>query len=373
MSPRRHALRGLALSAFLLASAVLAGCTSACAPQEVPTQVRLSLADEEVRTLPILTSGATRVAGEELPDAHGALTFVLNVTHEGSTNESLNFNDVDMQALTLAVQVGGASVPVKLLKVDGGSSWSQRGANEWDGRAVSGSRITLWWTVDRDRVQSPADLMLREGAGYTATVDFDWRHESCYARASGHLTQAFQDFVQASVNAKTFAAAGEPVVETAGANAVGLKADFRTTSGLEVDVKGVTARAVFLGPSASVGAGANGTAGGGLVATPGAGSVAGGAGADVGVDASVSPPGVGLVLFPSLGKSLERVTPRDTLRVQSVETGAGDAYATSGILLPAGFNAKEGLYVVLVEISYQPKDATLGMAKDTFAFGVVKK
>ena len=369
MTPRsRHALRGLALAALLVLSTVLAGCTG-CSPQEVPTQVTLSLAAEEVRTLPILTSGATRVAGEELPDAHGRLEAVLDVAHEGSTNASLDFNDVTLQALKLGIRVGDAEVPVKLLKVEGGSSWTQRSANEWDGAAVSGSRLVLWWAVDRDRVKSPAELMLREGAAYTATVDFDWRHEDCQARASGHLRTPFEDFVQASANAKTFAAAGAPTVETKGASMVGLKADFRVTSGLDVDVKGVAARAVFLGPSAT--AAANGTVDGGLVATPGAGSLGGGA--DVGVDASVSPPGVGLVLFPSLGTSMTRVTPRDTLRVQSVETGSNATYAASGLLLPAGFAAKEGLYVVLVEISYQPKDATLGVTTDTFAFGVVKK
>lgn len=365
MTPRGNA----PLFALLLAvTAALAGCTGGyCSPESVPTQVSIARVAEEVRTLPLLVSGATTIAGQEIPDAHGRLEFTLDVAHEGLTNASLAFDDVQIRSLRLTVEIAGESVPVEVLQVEGGSGgWAREARNSWHGAGVSGSKIVLWWTVDRDQTATPLDVVLPEGAAYTATVDFDWEHEDCVARAAGHVSQPFSDFVQASVNARTFAPLAPPTLELDGAE-VGLRAAYRITSGLDVDVRSVAARAVFLGLSpASAAADATGSS------STRAADAGLDAGVAVGADVTVPVPAVGLALFPRMawnvsGEARDVVTPADTLAVHSAAASSA-AYARAGTML--GLPGGEGVWIVHVEIAHEPRDATTGLTTDRFAFAV---
>lgn len=362
------------LAAALLLATAISGCTDTCAPVEVPTVVSLGLTSEEVRTLPILVSGATRIAGEDVPDAHGRLEIVVDVAHPGNSNETLNFTDVTISNLRLGIEVDGAPVPVEVLKVEGAGAWTRVGPNSWSGGAVSSTRIVLWWTVDADRLAAPLALALREGAPYRASVDFDWTHRDCYAKASGRAQTSFEDFVQASANARTFAPQGEPRIEVT-ATGAGLRADYRVTSGLNVTMRGVEMRAVRLGPpAADVSANASGGLGGGLGGSPT--GVAGDAGADLQGEVAVGlGPGVALVVFPTTswlaeGAPSPTVGAAQTLRVQSATT-EGD-YAASGLMLPAAFADGPGVFIVHVRITYAPDDPTLGVTTDTFAHLVVR-
>ena len=344
-----------AVAAVLLTSTlVVAGCTDLCTPVEVPTEVSLSLSDEEARTLPILVSGATRLAGQELPDSHGRLAFNVSVTHPDDTNASLAFRDVEVSGLSLALSVGGRDVPVKILQVEGGSAWRRVNDNHWDGGAVNGSRITLWWAVDKDRLASITELALDEGAAYELRVDFDWRHESCNARASGHTTATFDDFVEASVIATHLAPAGEATFEREGPRA-GFEAPMRVTSGHDVRIVGTSARAIILSRAA---ADASTT----ITATTGAPGVGGDVTARV-------VPGLALALFPTLsskvgGGEAAQVTPRDTLVIHSAD--ANGAYATSGTV--TGLTDEPELVIILVEVEVAPQDPTLGATRDLLAY-----
>ncbi|GEM_PF-3906958 len=356
--------RPLALVALLLGAGLLAGCTDTCTPQDVPTQVALTLLKEEARTLPILSSGATQIAGQDLPDSHGTMRLQVSVTHPGLTNQSLNFSDVAIHALRLDLSVGGRAIPVKLLKVEGGEGWSQAGADSWDGAAQNNSEITLWWAVDRDQATRATDVVLPEGAPYVATIGFDWSHRDCAARASGHSSKDVRDFVEASVNARTFQMDGQPVV-TASASGVGLRANFTVRSGLEADVSQVTVRAVFLSNGTQVSTGA---AGGAAATVPGVTGAVGG-----NASASAPVPTTGLVLFPTVrwsvgGEASGHATPAKPFSVYSAD--ASGRYAASGTVLPVALPAGPGLYVVLVDVAYTPSDPTLGVTTDSFAAAV---
>jgi hypothetical protein len=327
-----HAARPLFWSISVLAALITSGCANPCAPEEVPTVVGIGLAVEDVRTLPILVSGATRNGDKELPDAHGRLDVRVAVDHPGLTNASLAFKDIEILGLKLAVDVDGRTGPVEVLLIEGGSGWTQRGANEWNGDAIASSVLTVWWRVDPDRAPLLDALLLPEGLPYTATVSFDWRHESCTARASGHVETAFDDFVQASTNAVTFSPVGEPHVETPLTGA-GFRASFTVRSGLEARIESVTARAVMY--------------------------------------AGTQPPTLAIVTFPLVGwlvndADTDTVTPRDALEVRSIDA-RGD-YATSGIALPGVPRGSPSATVLIIEIKYSPTDGTAGSTQDEFAF-----
>lgn len=355
------------LLALALLSSALAGCTSMCSPVEVPTEVALGLEDEEVRTLPVLVSGATRVAGQEVPDAHGRMELRVDVHHPGLTNESLNFTNVAVYALALRIEVEGQAVPTKLLRIEGESGWSDVGGDRWNGGLRSGERIVLWWTVDHE--QDLLAIALPEGKQYEATIEFDWDHDTCNVYARGHTSTTFLDAVQATVNARTFAASGTPQLEVA-PSGIGLLANFTVRSGLNVTVTGVEARAVRHGTTTmSVeAAGVTGV----TTALPGAG----GAGADAGAqaNATVQVPLLGLALFPQLathvnGRASQDVAPGQTLRVLSAPP-TGSTYATSGQLLTPIPVSGEGLFVLTIAITYQPSDQTLGAQTDTFGYAL---
>jgi hypothetical protein len=322
---RRHLALALLLA---LAPLALAGCAS-CASEPVPAEVALALQAEEARTLPILASGATHLAGLSLPDSHGWLDLQMNVSHD--------IPGIEVDDLRLTAKVAEQEVPVALLKVDGGRGWSQQqGGRTWAGQADDGAVLRLWWAVDREQVESVQQLRLAEGAVYEATVDFAWRHTGCGPTAHGHVTQAFSDFVEASVNARTFSTVGEPSFEATAAGA-GFKADYRIRSGLEVTVDRATALAVILkaGPASLLG-----------VAT-----------------------------FPHVGTLVNgiagtHVKPGDALRAQSTAAGVGQVYAPSGVMTPAGMSVRGGLVVLLVELGYTPGDPTLGAQSDRFAYGI---
>ncbi len=357
------------IALLLAASTFLAGCTDfACTPTQVPTTVTLDLVREEARTLPILTSGETRLAGQPLPDSHGRLEFEVNIDHPGLTNESLNFTDIQIHAFRLTVQVANLTVPVEVLRVEGGQGWTRIGKNQWDGNAVDGSRLAAWWTVDRDASPSPAAVLLQEGAPYVATVAFDWIHESCVAKASGHLETPFSDFIEASANARTFASVTAPRLHAASGTAA-IAAEYRIVSGLDVEVTEVAARAVFLGLSeARVGVNASTET---TVDAP----LEGTADTRIGVGARLPLPVVGLATFPIMswnasGEARDVVTPSDNFNVHSAVAGSRD-HAPSGTVISSAASPQPGVYVVTVDITYQPTDATLGVQTDSFVYAIV--
>lgn len=320
-----------AVLALLVATAtIVPGCTT-CDPETVQATVELTLTDEEVRTLPILASGATQVAGQEIADSHGRLAVDVNVTHP-------NISRVEVEDLTVEVSVNGSDVPVEVTNVGGGSSWEKAEDESWSGTAFDGGELTLHWAVDREETSAIDEMVLPEGEPYTATVDFIWSFEGCSIRAHGSVEESFSDHVQASVDAQTFRTVDREAEWDAGG--AGFQATYETTSGLVVTVDDVSARAVF-------------HASDGLV-------------------------GLGLVTFDQVGWNVSgepgsTVTPDDRLNVHSSDQpGSTGSYAESGTVTPPTLAGEPGLMVLTVTISYEPDDPTASAGTDTFVYGLVQ-
>lgn len=323
-------MRRAVLALLVVTATIVPGCTT-CDPETVHATVELSLADEEVRTLPILASGATRVAGQEIADSHGRLEVDVNVTHR-------NISRVEVDDLTLEVSVNGTVVPVEVTNVGGGSDWEQADDGSWSGEAPDGSTLTVHWVVDREQADV-ADMVLPKGAPYQATVDFAWSYEGCSIRAHGSVHRSFDDHVQASVDAQTFRTVDRRAEWDA--TGAGFNATYRTTSGLVVTVEDVQALAVFHAADAT--------------------------------------PGVGLVTFEEVawnvsGDPGNTVTPEDRLHVHSAEAAdPGGGYAASGTVTPPTLMGQPGLMVLSVTIRYRPDDPTASAETDSFVYGLIQE
>ncbi len=320
--------RLLAVVALLPLTAALSGCL--CAPQTVPAVVSLSDVSEEVRTLPIVVSGATHIAGIELPDSHGVFSFDIDVSH--------NLTDIEVWNMTVRVDVGNVRIPVEIVHIEGGRYLYHDGDGTWAGNVLAGDRLDLYWVVDRDLIGTVAELVLSEGDSYALTLDFSWEHDGCDHKAKGVFRETHDDFVQASVNTRSLATDGEPFFEH-GATGAGFRADYRITSGLDLTIDRATVIGVYFATDT--------TAELGVVTFPNVGWTVDGAEADV-------------------------VTPNDVLRIQSTALAAASGtYGASGTLLPATLAAGPGLVVLLVNIAYTPTDPTLGAERDSFAYGIL--
>lgn len=317
------------LALLVVTAAIVPGCTR-CDPETVEATVELTLSDEEVRTLPILASGDTQVAGQEVADSHGRLEVDVNVTHR-------NISRVDVDDLTVEVAVDGTAVPVEVTNVGGGSGWDQADDGSWSGQAPDGSTLVLHWVVDRDEAD-PADLVLPEGAPYEAAVDFTWSYEACSIEAHGSVNESFGDHVQASADAQTFRTVDRQAEWDA--TGAGFNATYETTSGLVVTVEDVSVQAIF-------------HASDGLV-------------------------GLGLVTFDQVGWNVSgdpgsTVTPDDRLNVHSSDQpGSAGSYAKTGTVAPPTVAGEPGLMVLTVTISYQPEDPTASAGTDSFVYGLVQ-
>lgn len=322
-----RAMTGLLFLALL--TPVFGGGCFACASTVVPATLTLDTGSEEVRTLPILTSRAVSIAGVAVPDSHGLTEVRVGL-------QSPNITEVEADNLHVALLVAGRSVPIRLLKVEGGG-FRQTGGDFWTGgKLQNGTVLRFWWTVDRDRSRVPSTWVLDEGASYSFTIDFTWRFDDCAVRASGHMTKAVTGHVRASVNAQNFENVGTPTFEKTAAGA-GFRARYSVSSGLETELDSVTAKAVFLGTATA--------------AT------------------------VALVLFTKVGHTVDGtagdvVGPDSDLRVFSSATTKGIVYASTGTVAPATMDVREGLVVLLVDLDYHTTDGTPGSRKDTFAYGL---
>lgn len=135
------------------------GCGQQCTPEPDLT-VNLVQAAEDVRALPVLSSGKLSLLGVEVPDSHGDVSVQLSL--EGA-------DSISVEDLTFTQSVGGADKDVSLVRV-------QQGDAEYaDGnRARNDDRFRFLW-----RMQELADYVLAEGTAAASTVALNWRFAGC--------------------------------------------------------------------------------------------------------------------------------------------------------------------------------------------------
>ncbi len=216
----------------LLLAAALAGC---CEPIPVDMTVELELVREEVRTLPILASGATSIGAIEVPDSHGRLEWKASFTSQQPSA-------VHVTGLEIAVEVAGQPLPIQIVRLEGLSGLSKAG-DTFSGDIGNGERIVAWWTIDMQRTDAD-ELVLPAGAPYQASIEFAWSLDGCTYSGGGEASHSFQDHIIDSVASTTFRAQSHSI--TSG-NTVGFDVRLGIKNGADTSIEDVTAVAVWLG------------------------------------------------------------------------------------------------------------------------------
>lgn len=136
-----------------------AGCGPQCEP-EPDISVTLTPEAEEVRSLPVLTSGKVKLLDVDVPDAHGDVKVKLAVD---------GVDSVTVDSLVFEQQVAGQTKQVDLLR-------TQHGDDEFEvaTQAESGSVFRFVW-----RVKNLAEYLLPEGGAHTSKVKLGWGFRGC--------------------------------------------------------------------------------------------------------------------------------------------------------------------------------------------------
>lgn len=297
---------------LVLSSFGLAGCIE-CNPSSVDAVVTLAPSDLQVRSLPILASGATNVAGIEVPDSHARLEFDVAVRGGPSF--------VEVEGLEVEVRVDGSPVPIEVHRVDGSGRWASSGS-AWRGDLMDGGSLTIWWGVDWQRAGVDA-IVLGEGEDVEVGVSFAWRVADCFYVSSGTVEHPARLPVSASLATTTFEAAGAARLDPGALAGATFEANLRVANGLTTRIDGGDAVAVLL----PTGVGAPGAA------------------VWTGVETYVG-------ALPS-----STVSPGETLRV----TQEAPALWSGGT---------KGLAVLVVHLRHHAADGTAGVQDDVLGFAV---
>lgn len=307
-----------------LFSVPFSGCM--CDSEKVEFDVDLTRSEEIVRTLPMLVSEGTRIAGVPIPvpDSHGFLDLKVDVPHP-------NITQVNVADFRASLEVDGRDLPVRVVAIDGETRWREQRENRtWSGGLEDGETIRLWWAVDRQRADF-ADLVLKEGAPYRIRFTFEWDADDCSFAASGDVDETFNGIVRASVNAKTFQRAGTPHIDPQ-KDHIGFRANYAIKSGVSVNLDSSSGIAVVLSKGE--------------------------------LSAAVMPK----VSWTVNGLPGSAVKAGDTLATFSASTTSPATYARSGAVLPTGSIAPESLVIVVQDLTYRATDGSLGTVADGFAF-----
>lgn len=203
------------------------GCT-VCSAEPIEVEVTMDLTDEEVRALPVLSSGATDVAGVEVPDSHGRFAWRASV-------DSVNVSSVDLDPMRIEVRVDGDAVPIEIIRVEGVRFLATDHEGRITGTLEDDAEVEVWWTVDAG--QDPEAVVLPEGADYEVHLDVRWRVDGCAYRAAGEIEQDDGDQVRAAVMSTTFAKDGDASVQDEGTGH-GFEVPLRIKNGVDQRVDG---------------------------------------------------------------------------------------------------------------------------------------
>jgi hypothetical protein len=282
--------------------------------------VTLSQDGEEVRTLPVLASGAVSLLDVDVPDSHGSIDFGVHIT--GAT-------EVELTSLGFAIEVDGAPLDVRITRQHVGDT------NVATGPIPSTLHDGDVLTIDF-RARQLDDIMLPEGVGYTAALDLGWREVTLETiRQADTASLEVVDTVAATVDAGSFALLSDPAAEVFAPAATGAEfsAAAEITSGLTVDIQAVRARTVYFGTDDTV-------------------------------------PGIGLAIHDAVahqvgGSNAVTVAPGATLDLYSSSDpdGSPAPSGVAGVSASVG-DASGGKAVLTIEIDYEPTDGTPGVQTD---------
>ncbi len=144
-------------STFVLVGST--GCGQPCTPEPDIT-VTLAKDVEDVRALPVLSSGKLSLLGVDVPDIHGDVSVSMQVS---------GADTLTVDALTFAQQVAGQPKDIELVRVQRNDAEFTNGD-----QAQSGSKFRFRW-----RIQKLAEYALVEGAAAVSNITMNWRFAGC--------------------------------------------------------------------------------------------------------------------------------------------------------------------------------------------------
>lgn len=305
-------MRVLGLCVLLFTVPGLAGCFE-CDPQTVDATVRLDRVDLQVRALPILASGATQVAGIQVPDSHARMEFDVGI--DGGPFQ------VNVHNLRLEVRVDGSPLDVEVTQVESDGPWNQAG-DAWSGSVRADGRLVVWWGVDWNKAGVDA-VVLDEGAQVNVNMQFSWSVDDCSFRSSGRVDHDETLPITPALATTTFRATGQPSLDPGGLTGASFTVDLQVKNGVTTQIQDGDALAILL----PTGLGAPGAALWPDVATQ-----------------------VGLL-------PADTVAPGETLRVreQTPTPWAG---------------GKSGLAILVVHLEHRAVDGTGGVQNDALGFAI---
>lgn len=168
---------------LLSASAsLLSGCFSVgnCDPEPDIT-VKLEAASEDVRSLPVLSSGKLSLLGLNVPDAHGDVKVNLRMT---------NASSVDVTDLRFEEVVDGSPRTLELLAQQHNGAAVDKG-----GSVVDQGQLRFAW-----RSKNLSELRLPAAKTHTGRVTLNWKYDGCRTQ-TGTTTVDIPGYVKAVVSA----------------------------------------------------------------------------------------------------------------------------------------------------------------------------
>jgi hypothetical protein len=162
-------------------ASLLPGCLSFgdCEPEPDIT-VALEAPTEDVRSLPVLSSGKVTLLGIDVPDAHGDVRAKLKMT---------NAYSVDVTGLNFEEQVDGRPWSLELL------AQQHNGSAVNEGRSVSDKgELRFAW-----RSKNLTDFRLPAAKTHTGRITLNWKYEGCRTQ-TGMATLDIPGYVKSVVS-----------------------------------------------------------------------------------------------------------------------------------------------------------------------------
>jgi hypothetical protein len=175
-----------------LGASLAQGCFYDCEP-EPDVSVTLEQPVEDVRSLPILSSGKTRLLSVNLPDAHGDDRVRLKM---------VNASSVVVDGLSFTQTIDGVVRNIELVAQQHNDQDVSTG-----GTVVEGGVLRFAW-----RMKNLAEYVLPVGKSHLGKATLNWRFEGCRAQ-TGVASLDISGLVKAAASASHFALADSPAPE----------------------------------------------------------------------------------------------------------------------------------------------------------------
>lgn len=180
------------LAAAATIALAVSGCDIECTP-EPDIQVTLEKESEDVRSLPILSSGKTRLLSINVPDAHG---------DERVRVKMVNASSVSVEGLQFTQTIDGVTKSIDLVSQQHNDQDVAPG-----GTVLQDGVLKFQW-----RMKNLSEYALPAGKAHSGKVTLNWKYQGCRTQ-TGVASLDLSGLIKAAVSATHFALADAPEPE----------------------------------------------------------------------------------------------------------------------------------------------------------------